>query len=619
MQSLDRAENSMAGVRLAAVELEVTAGPDGASRWRSRRALGTTPRCVSDLLKRRAELHPERVFLAERAGSGWRTLTYAAAHDASVHIGAALLERGASAGRPVMILSENGIDHALLALGAMHVGVPAAPVSSAYALQSSDHARLRSVAAVLRPAAIFASSPARFARALDAMGPQDAFLVSSGSTDRGATPIEELQRAAVGAEASRAAAAVGPDTVAKILFTSGSTGEPSGIVNTQRMLTSNQEMIGAMWPFLEDTPPVTLDWLPWSHTFGGNHNFFLILRNGGTLYIDDGRAAPKLVDRTAENLLAVEPTVYFNVPRGFELLLPHLETNDAVRRAFFARLDVCFYAAAALPASTWRRLEKAAEREGRDVFFTTAWGSTETAPLSTSAHFPTRTPAVIGVPAPGVELKLAPVDGKLEIRVRGPHVTPGTWRAGGDIVPVRLDGDGFLPTGDAVTVADPARPEAGLVFDGRIGENFKLSSGTWVSTGRVRVAVVSALAPDVQDAVLTGHDRAELGALLFCPPPPDDGARLALRRRIEDKLAVYNAAHAGSSENIRRALLVFEPPSLDAGETTDKGYINQRRVLERRSSLVEAIYAPMPVADVLRLESPGLTAGPSSAPTRRRP
>jgi feruloyl-CoA synthase len=587
---------------LGAVDLEVSAGKGGAWHWRSRRALGDLPRCVSDLLGRRVELHPDRVFFAEREGSGWRTITYGRAFAAMERIGAALLERGASRSRPVMILSENGIDHALIALGAMHVGVPAAPVSSAYALQSTDHARLRSVASILGPAAIFASSPERFARALDAIestGQNGAFLVSSGSTERGATPIAALEGAVVGPKARAAAAAVGPDTVAKILFTSGSTGEPSGIVNTQRMLTSNQEMIGAVWPFLEETPPVTLDWLPWSHTFGGNHNFFMILRNGGTLYIDDGRAAPKLVDRTAENLRFVEPTVYFNVPRGFELLLPHLETNDDVRRAFFARLDVCFYAAAALPASTWQRLEKAAAREGREVFFTTAWGSTETAPLSTSAHFPTRTPAVIGVPAPGVEVKLAPIDDKLEIRVRGPHVTPGIWRAGGEIVPARLDADGFLPTGDAVSLADAARPEAGLVFDGRIGENFKLSTGTWVSTGRVRVALVSALAPDVQDAVITGHDRAELGALLFCATQPDDTARLALRRRVEDKLAAYNAAHTASSETICRALLVFDPPSLDAGETTDKGYINQRRVLARRAALVDAMHAPLPGSDVL--------------------
>jgi feruloyl-CoA synthase len=592
----------MGGVRLATVDVEVNAEPDGTFRWRSRRALGPLPRCISDLLERRAELHPDRVFLAERAASGWRTLTYGRAHRAVVHIGAALLERGATPARPVMILSENGIDHALVALGAMHVGVPAAPVSSAYALQSTDHARLRNVAGVLRPAAIFASSPERFAPALEALeraGNSDAFLISSGTTDRGATPIEALEAGVIGPTARAAASAVGPDTIAKILFTSGSTGEPSGVVNTQRMLTSNQEMISAMWPFLEDTPPVTLDWLPWSHTFGGNHNFFMILRNGGTLYIDDGRAAPKLVERTAENLLSVEPTVYFNVPRGFELLLPHLETNDAVRRAFFARLDVCFYAAAALPASTWQRLEKAAAREGRDVFFTTAWGSTETAPLSTSAHFPTRTPAVIGVPAPGVELKLAPRDGKLEVCVRGPHVTPGFWGVGGDIVPLRLDADGFLPTGDAVVLAEPARPAAGLVFDGRIGENFKLATGTWVSTGRVRVALVSALAPDVQDAVLTGHDRAELGALLFCPAQADEGARILLRRRIEEKLAAYNAVHSASSEKIRRARLVFEPPSLDAGETTDKGYINQRRVLERRAALVASMYAVQPDAEVV--------------------
>jgi feruloyl-CoA synthase len=556
------------------------------------------------VLERRAARHPDRVLLAERSGAGWRTLTYGDAQAALGPIGAALLEHGASATRPVMILSENGIDHALVALGSMHVGIPAAPVSAAYALQSTDHARLRRVVDVLRPGAIFVSCPKRFARALDAVErhlDHDVFVVSSGSTERAATPIEMLERTPVGASARAAAGAVGPDTVAKILFTSGSTGDPSGIVNTQRMLTSNQEMIAAVWPFLEDTPPVTLDWLPWSHTFGGNHNFFMILRNGGTLYVDDGRAAPALVDRTVENLRSVEPTVYFNVPRGFDLLLPHLEANDAVRRAFFARLDVCFYAGAALPASIWQRLERAAGQEGRNVFFTTAWGSTETAPLSTSAHYATRTPAVIGVPAPGVEIKLAPLDGKLEIRVRGPHVTPGVWEPGGAIAPVRLDEDGFLPTGDAVTWADPAKPEAGFVFDGRIGENFKLTSGTWVSTGRLRIALVNALAPDVQDAVITGHDRVELGALLFCPAQPDEAAQLELRRRVENKLGAYNAVHPASSECIRRALIVFDPPLLDAGETTDKGYINQRRVLERRAALVETIYAAARLGDLVRI------------------
>ncbi|MET0595993.1 MAG: AMP-binding protein, partial [Polyangiaceae bacterium] len=574
----------MGNLRLAPVEVTVSAAAGGATRWASRRSLGAIPRSISEILRRRAELHPERVFLAERAGVGWRTLTYGAAEKAVASIGAALLERGASPKRPVMILSENGIDHALMALGAMHVGVPAAPVSSAYALQSTDHARLRGVAKVLGPKVIFASAPDRFARALDAIRSSDESdfdLISSGPSEREATPIDVLLATTPTASSRAAESGVGPDTIAKILFTSGSTGEPSGIVNTQRMLTSNQEMIAALWPFLEDTPPVTLDWLPWSHTFGGNHNFFMILRNGGTLYIDDGRAAPKLVDRTAENLLAVEPTVYFNVPRGFELLLQHLETNEAVRRAFFARLDVCFYAAAALPASTWQRLEKAAEREGRDVFFTTAWGSTETAPLSTSAHYRTKTPAVIGVPAPGVELKLVPASGKTEVRVRGPNVTPGIWHKGGEVKPVRLDEDGFLTTGDAVVPADPSHPEAGLVFDGRIGENFKLATGTWVSTGRVRVGLVSALAPDVQDAVLTGHDRTELGALLFCPAPQDAESETELRRSIADKLGAHNLAHPASSECIGRALLVFEPPSLDAGETTDKGYVNQRRVLER--------------------------------------
>jgi len=372
------------------------------------------------------------------------------------------------------------------------------------------------------------------------------------------------------------------------------------VVNTHRMLTSNQEGLRATWPFLAAEPPVVVDWLPWSHTFGGNHNFHLVLRNGGTLYVDRGRPVPGLLQTTLANLAEVGPTLWFNVPRGFDQAVDVLEREPDVARAVFRNLRLLFYAAAALAPTTRARLEAVAAAAGRpDVFFTSAWGSTETSPLATSAHFPTRTTGVLGVPIPGVELKLARVDDRLELRVKGPNVTPGTWQRGGTVAPVALDGDGFLPTGDAGRLADPARPEAGVVFAGRIGENFKLASGTWVSVGAVRLALVDACSPLIADAVIAGHDREALGALLVLSPGavaglPDDEVRL----RLYQALARYDVAHPGSSERIRRALVLTRPLSLDDGETTDKGYTNQRRVLDRRADDVARLFATPPAPDV---------------------
>ena len=590
-------------LRLAAPSVEVERRGD---EWllRSGHALPAAPRCLGTWLAEWAERAPDRTLLAERSiGGGWRRLSYADALAAARSIGSVLLELGASAARPVMILSENSIDHALVQLGAMHAGIPGAPISTAYSLASADFARLRETARIVHPRVIFASDVARYGRALDAVVASDAVLVSSaGSLSPASLSLADLIAAPVSDALERAHADITPGTVCKILFTSGSTGTPKGVVNTQRMLCTNQEAIAALWPFLEDAPPVTVDWLPWSHTFGGNHNLNMMLRNGGTFYIDGGKPTPGLIAETVRNLAEIAPTVYFNVPRGFELLLPSLEADDGLRARFFSAVDAVFYAAAALPPATRVRLERVAERAGRpDVLVTSAWGSTETAPMATSAYFPTSTPSVIGLPAPGTEIKLAPVDEKLEIRVRGPNVTPGYWTPGGIVTPPPLDKDGFLPTGDAASFDDPLHPERGLVFEGRLGENFKLTSGTWVWVGQLRLGLLDACAPLLSDAVICGHDRDWVAAMVFVSPSLlTEHADMAwVRRRVLDGLRAHNAGHPASSTAVRRALLLEEPPSLDAGETTDKGYLNQRRVLDRRRATVERLYAEQPDADVL--------------------
>ena len=370
------------------------------------------------------------------------------------------------------------------------------------------------------------------------------------------------------------------------------------MINTQRMVTSNQESLLACWPFLKTTKPVVVDWLPWSHTFGSNHNFFLVLRNGGSLYIDGGRPVPGLIATTLHNLADVGPTIWFNVPRGFDQATELLERDAALAARVFARLDVVFYAAAALSPSTRTRLEKVArEVARREVFFTSAWGSTETSPLSTTAHFATPTTGNLGVPVPGVEIKLAPVDDRLEIRVRGPNVTPGYFVPGGGIEPAPRDEDGFLPTGDAGRLVDEERPAAGIVFVGRLAENFKLTSGTWVNVATVRLALVEACAPLVTDAVIAGHDRTQIGAVLFPSPAARALALPALHQQLEAALARYNEEHPATSEAIARAVVAPSPLSLDEGETTDKGYTNQRRVLERRASLVEVLFTSSSASD----------------------
>jgi feruloyl-CoA synthase len=506
-----------------------------------------------------------------------------------------------------MILSDNGIDNGLLQLGALYAGLPVVPTSPAYSLMSKDFGKLRHVFGLIRPRLVFANDGERFGAACAALNLHGVEIVVNEKPPEGldATRFDELVKTKASDAVDAAYSRVGPDTVAKILFTSGSTGEPKGVINTQRMLCSNQQAIVQLWPFITRRPPILVDWLPWNHTFGGNHNFNMILRNGGTLYIDGGRPAPGLIETTIANLRAVAPTLYFNVPRGFQMILPYLEQDTGLRDHFFSNLDTIFYAAAALPQDLWERFEKLSlAARGEKIAMTSAWGLTETAPLATGVHFPIERAGVIGLPVPGMELKMVPNDGKLEMRVRGPNITPGYYRRD-DLTREAFDEDGFYRTGDAGRLADPGDPAKGILFDGRVAEDFKLLTGSWVSTGAIRIAAISAGAPIIQDAVVAGHDRDEIGLLVF--PNPAGCARIAglspdtplaervghekVRQALHRGLAAYNAKNPGSSRSIRRVLLLTEPPDIDAGEITDKGYINQRAVLQRRYNLVERLYS----------------------------
>ena len=559
----------------ARVELEKRA--DGSMLLRSPQELRPSARCVTEWLVRWSDRAPERTFLAERHKEGWRKLSYREAYGQVRRVAQALLERGLGPDKPVAILSDNGIDHALLALGAMHVGIPAAPISPAYSLMSKDFGKLKYIFDLVKPGLVFAADAQRFGPALEAVGAKS-------------VPVAELVETNPGSLLERAFLQLKPEAVAKILFTSGSTGIPKGVINTHAMLCANQQMLAQAWPLVEERPPVIVDWLPWNHTFGGNHNFNLVLRNGGTLYIDGGKPVPILVENTVKNLKEVSSSMYFNVPRGYDLLVPYLEKDAELRRNFFKDLDVLFYAAAALPQNLWDRLKALAKKENNSkLAMLSAWGSTETSPLATSVHFPMERAGVIGLPVAGCELKLVPAAGKLEVRVRGPHVTPGYYKRP-DLTSAAFDEEGFYRIGDAVKLADPADPSRGIVFDGRVAEDFKLSTGTWVSAGAVRVRLIAAADPLIQDAVITGHDRAEVGALVFLNPTTKDMSFQAVRSRLASVLKTMAQAGGGSSTFPTRLLVMSEAPSIDANEITDKGYMNQRAVLERRAALVEELY-----------------------------
>jgi len=578
---------------------------DGTILLRSAVPLQDYARCVGEWLEHWAVLTPDRIFLGERVGvdAPWRTVTYAEALQQVGSVASWILAQGLNERHPLAVLSDNGVDHALFTLAAMHVGVPASAISPAYSLMSKDFDKLKGMIELLDPGAIYVAAEQPFAKALAAIRPlhRAKIVASDGQT---AIPFRTVASTPADSTVAAAFAAVTPDTIAKFLFTSGSTGTPKAVINTQRMLTSSQQAKAQTWAFLDQARDlVILDWLPWSHTFGANHNFNLVLRNGGTLYIDGGKPMPGLFATSLANLRSVIPSVYFNVPRGFDMLIAALGDDDALCRRFFSEVKFAFYAGAALPQHLWDAMTALSVRAvGRALPMVSAWGSTETSPLATDCHFQADRSGNIGVPTPGTELKLVPSGDKLEVRVRGPNVMPGYWKMP-DLTARAFDDDGFYLIGDAVKFADPDHPERGLFFDGRVAEDFKLSSGTWVSVGALRVAGIAALAPLAQDIVLTGHDRDSIGFLVFpnlaaCRAQaglPDSAAAAevivgeSVRAGIAQGLARLKAQGGGSSTYATRALLLAEPPSVDDGEITDKGYINQRAVLTRRTDAVACL------------------------------
>lgn len=588
--------------QLAPPQVERTALPGGAFVLRSPVALGPYARCVGDWLERWARETPEALALAERdpATGEWRRVTYGALRQAVGAVAQGLLSLDLPAGRPVAILSDNSIDHAVLMLATLHIGRSVCSLSSAYARAARDMTRLHAMLATLNPALVYAADAHLYAPALAGFD-TDAVVVFSAHAEKhpGALPFAQLLATPETPAVAEAWAAIQPDDHAKYLLTSGSTGRPKVVINTHRMLCANQQMIAQTWRFLALEKPVLVDWLPWSHTFGGNHDLHLVLSHGGSLYIDEGRPAPGLIDRTVRNLRDVRPTLMLNVPRGFDMLLPFLEADEALARDVLSRLRMAFYAAAALAPSTWQRLEAVARRvrPERPLWLTTSWGATETAPAITSAHWRLDGAGCIGAPLPGIELKFVPNGSKLEMRVRGLSVFPGYRNAPAETA-AAFDDEGYYRIGDAGHLVDEAQPARGIVFNGRVAEDFKLSSGTWVSVGMLRVGLVSELAPLVQDIVVTGHDRDEIGLLVF-PSAAGVAAPHRLATALSDLMRQRRESGAGSSQCPTCALVMSSPPDPEAGEITDKGYINQGAVLAHRKVDVERLHRRPRTPDVI--------------------
>ncbi len=580
--------------------------PGGVMVLRSTEPLQSYPERLTDRLEHWAREAPDRVFVAKRERGGpWRTITYAQMAQRAQAVGQALATRPLSPERPIVILSDNDLEHLTLAMGAMWAGVPYSPISAAYSLVSQDYAKLRHILGTLTPGMVFASGP-QFGKAISAVVPDDVEVVlTEGEVPgRRVTRFDELVAAKPGPELDAAHAKVGPDTIVKFLFTSGSTKQPKGVINIHRMMCANLQMIRQAFAFLADEPPVLVDWLPWNHTFGGNHNVGITLYNGGTLYIDEGKPTAAGIAETLRNLREVSPTIYFNVPKGFEEIASAMDHDDLLRESLFRCVKAFMFSGAGLSQAVWDKLNHHAERTiGERIRVLTGLGMTETAPSCTFALGTDVGSGDIGLPCPGVEVKLVPMEGKTEVRFRGPNVMPGYWRSPEQTAEA-FDEEGFYRTGDAVKFKDTANPQRGLVFDGRIAEDFKLSTGTFVSVGPLRARIILDGAPCVQDVVVTGINRDDIGILFF--PRLDECRKLAglpadtpaaevlrhaaIRGFFQSLVDRQWKAGTGSANRVARAMVMAEPPKIDRGEVTDKGSINQRAVLLHRTAWVEQLY-----------------------------
>ena len=606
-------------VRLRTSRASMERRPDGAIIVRPDEPLGHYPRVLTERLIHWARIVPDRTLAAKREADGkWRHLTYADALQKVRAIGQAFLDRGLSAERPVAILSENDLEHLLLMFAGQHVGIPTASIAAAYSLVSTDFAKLKHVIRTITPGLVFVSNTAPYRRALEAvLDPATAIVFARGpSPSSNATLFDDLAATAPTAAVDRAHTAIAPDDIAKFLFSSGSTGLPKAVINTHRMICSNQQMILQGFPFMGDQPPIVVDWMPWNHTAGGNHNTGMTVYNGGTLYIDDGNATFKIAT-TVANLREIAPTVYFNVPRGYEELLRYFREDPQLRENFFSRLNFMFYAGAGLAQPVWDAYrDLMSETRGERVLMASGLGATETSPMALQCTWDSEQSGAIGIPMPGVEAKLVAVGAKLEIRVKGPNVTPGYWK-NEELTRAAFDEEGYYKFGDAVRFVDPGDVSKGFMYDGRLKEDFKLASGTWVSVGPLRAKIIHAFAPYVTDVAIAGLNCNFLGMLIFpnveacrsLAPELSDAATPAeilrhgsVTRKFTELLESFAAQSTGNSNRVTRAILLEEPPSLDAGEITDKASLNQRAILEHRAAVVEEMYSLHPAAHVLRVE-----------------